>query len=61
MATGLIKRIRMTDEGRIKSERITGQCDGEKLLDDAARVLATGFARWIERRDGDGKRVSGGG
>lgn len=62
VATGLIKRIRLNDKGRVVKEKVVGQCDGEKLADDAARVLATGFARWLDRKgDGDSeKRVLGG-
>jgi len=50
MATGLVKRVRIDDQGRVISEKVVGQCDGEKLLDDAARILAGGFAQWLERK-----------
>ena len=49
-STGLIVECVIDDDGNTISERAVGTCDGEALLDQAARRLAPGFAKWLERQ-----------
>ena len=49
--SGLIVEFTIDDDGNTISERIVGNCDGEALLDQAARHLVPGFAKWLERQE----------
>ena len=48
--TGHIVEFVIDDDGNTISERVVGTCDGEALLSNAARRLAPGFAKWLERQ-----------
>lgn len=48
--TGLIVECVIDDDGNNISERVVGTCDGEALLDQAARRLVPGFAKWLNRQ-----------
>ena len=51
--TGLILECVIDDDGNTISERAVGTCDGEALLDQAARRLVPGFTKWRQKAHTD--------